>query len=195
MRDRLLKIRRGFRGFKVQGKTENLLSSPSPLGGRIPVKCNIYKGVSEDWKRGAFPFTRCQKPTPIFLSLNRDSCTIPTGSSAGCQSPACDAAHHCNAVFAPTCREILQTDGMVASTHACSPSPLGRTLPFPCSARGRRPTPNPYPNRVPAPSGQQRLGALPWSSASCAQAEDSLPSGREGIKQTTAAPQLGPLRQ
>lgn len=102
MRDRLLKIRRRFWGFKVQRKTENLLSSPSPLSGRIPVKCNIYKGVSEDWKRGGFPFTRSQISTPIFLSLNQDSCTISTGTSAGCQSPACDAAHHCNTVFAPT---------------------------------------------------------------------------------------------
>ncbi|KAB0389530.1 hypothetical protein E2I00_018038, partial [Balaenoptera physalus] len=49
----------------------------------------------------------------IFVYLNWDSCTIPTGTSAGCQLTICDAAHHCITVFAPTCREILQTDGMI----------------------------------------------------------------------------------
>lgn len=91
-----------FSGFQGPRKDRKPSFSPSPLSGRIPVKCNIYKGVSEDWKRGGFPFTRSQISTPIFLSLNQDSCTIPTGTSAGCQSPACDAAHHCNTVFAPT---------------------------------------------------------------------------------------------
>ena len=130
----------------------------------------------------------------IFVYLNWDSCTIPTGTSAGCQLTICDAAHHCITVFAPTCREILQTDGMVASTHACSPPPPLRTLPFPCSARGRRPTPHPHAEYQ-SPAANRGSGPLPGALPVAPQLRNPLPSGREGAKQTAAVPQLGPLRQ
>ncbi|KAJ8794239.1 hypothetical protein J1605_019028 [Eschrichtius robustus] len=155
----------GFRGFRVQGKDRKPSSSPLPRR-RVPEDSPlVFFRLSATFKKASLKTGRDEgshsyalKYQLIFVYLNWDSCTIPTGTSAGCQLTVCDAAHHCITVFAPTCQEILQTDGMVASTHACSPPPL-----LPCE---------------PCPSPAVRVGA----------AQPLIPTRSTSAQQPTEAP-------
>lgn len=177
MRDRLLKIRHHFWGFKGPRRRKPF---PPPPWREDPVKCNIYK-ASLKTGREEVPIHTLSISHPIFIT---------TGTPVHSNWHQCRmhdrplvTAHHCNTVFAPTLAEILQTDGMMQPQRTCSQS-LGRTLPFPCSARGRLLQPL-IPTRIECqrPAGSRASGPFPGR-CQLAQAQEtpSPVAGRGSIK-------------